>query len=414
MERETEKTIQKLKTIKELDYYLQNSNEFIRRLAILRLRELAPKEAVYTLKDLLDSPAETLGNKYLCGWILKSILKGSNNFLFIGSYYGSELNGSERYDELFPVISGITHGAVNLNFGSSPSYSVFNLDNEDTVLERDVYFESGFDMGQWLKSFAASAAANLRNSILSIPAVAGRFLKNYITHLSERKKYKQLKSRASTEPGKSGGQYPTADSYYSLRKALYKKQSFFTHIKKGVFQLFYGLFFPIRFIRRHKLITLIMLFTAYLLLANTDYGRAFTAKYFRLDLKTTQTIALQKLEVCSTYLSDGFNRLTGMDEWSKKKNNREAYSDQASANVASGILSKGPVYTVNAKNGLNIRVSPDPGSDKVGNVPLEFGSTVVFLDKKEKDKSGSLWYYVNAADGRTGWVSSRYLKEKEG
>jgi uncharacterized protein YgiM (DUF1202 family) len=69
---------------------------------------------------------------------------------------------------------------------------------------------------------------------------------------------------------------------------------------------------------------------------------------------------------------------------------------------------------VNAKNGLNIRVSPNPGSDKVGSVPLEFGSTVVFLEKQEKDKSGIAWYYVEAADGRTGWVSSRYLKEKKG
>ncbi len=457
MERETEKTIQKLKTIKELDYYLQNSDEFIRRLAILRLRELAPKEAVYTLKDLHDNPAETPGNKYICGWTIKSLLKGRNDFLFMDSYYGSESNGSERYDELFPVISDKAPGAVNFNFGLSTSYSAFNLDKEDVVLERDVYFESGFDFGPWLKVFVASAASNLKNSILSVPAVTGRLLKNFITNLSERKKDKQIKSRTSTEPGKlrtksaklqtrqskmrakqrkllakqgnrhaipeshtpisdnlRAGQYPPADSYYSLRKALYKKQSFFTHVKKGAFQLFYGLFFPIRFIRRHKLITFTMLFAAYLLLANTDYGRALTTKYFRLDLKTSQTLALQKLEVCSSYLSDSFNRLMGMDEWSKKRSVREADSDQALANSDSDNLPKGPIYTVSAKNGLNIRVSPNPDSDKMGNVPLEFGSTVVFLEKREKDKSGILWYYVKAADGRTGWVSSRYLKEKEG
>jgi hypothetical protein len=63
---------------------------------------------------------------------------------------------------------------------------------------------------------------------------------------------------------------------------------------------------------------------------------------------------------------------------------------------------------------LNIRVSPSPGSGRVGSGPLEFGSTVVFLKKQEKDKSGITWYYVEAADGRIGWVSSRYLKEKEG
>jgi hypothetical protein len=113
-ERETEKTIQKLKTIKELDYYLQNPDEFIRRLAILRLRELAPKEAAYTLKELHDSPAETPGNKYICGWILNSLLKGRNDLLLMSSRYGTGLNGSERYDELFPVISDNTPEAVNL------------------------------------------------------------------------------------------------------------------------------------------------------------------------------------------------------------------------------------------------------------------------------------------------------------
>ncbi len=450
MERETEKTIQKLKTVKELDYYLQNPDEFIRRLAILRLRELTPKEAVHTLKDHLDSPTETPGNKYISGWILNSLLKGGNELLFMSSRYGTGLNGSERYEELFPIVSDKPPGAVNFNFGSSPSYKAFSLDNEDIVLERDVYFDAAFDFGQWLKAFAVAALANSRNSFSAVPAVTGRFLKNIITHLSERKKNKRIKSRMSSEPvkmrtdsGKSQTSprrrhtmrqnhtvmpenrtalpgnlryvsQPSADSYYSLRKALYKKQSFFSCVKKGAFQMFYGLFFPIRFVRRHMLASFTMLLAIYLLLANTDYGRAFTAKYFKLDLKTTQTVALQKLEVCTSYLSDSFNRLTGMDEWNKNSNGSKANSGQVSVNGDSGAVSKGPAYTVNAKNGLNIRVSPSPGSDKVGSDPLEFGSTVVFLGKQETDKSGITWYNVEASDGRTGWVSSRYLKKKEG
>jgi len=49
-ERDTEKTIQKLNQIKELDYYLSNPDEYIRRLAILRLRSLPAKETTFVSK----------------------------------------------------------------------------------------------------------------------------------------------------------------------------------------------------------------------------------------------------------------------------------------------------------------------------------------------------------------------------
>jgi hypothetical protein len=337
-ERETEKTIQKLNSIKELDYYLQNPDEFIRRLAILRLQKISAKEAAYILKDILDSPSETPRNKYISGWILNSLLKGKDDVLLMGSRYAGNLTGSERFDELFPIISEKFHGSVNFNFDSSPMHSAFTLDKEDAVLERDVYFESEFDYGQWFKSFVVYAFANLRKTVLAVPSFMGRVLRNFITRLSERKKNKKhLKAErakisevqngqgfASKDPGnvRSGKRNrrpdPPADSCYSLRNELYKKQSFFTFVKKGAFQVFYGLFFPIRFVRRHKLLTFTMILTVYLLLANTDPGRAFTSKYFRLDLKTSQTFALQKLRVCTSYLSSSFNRLTGMDEWNRK------------------------------------------------------------------------------------------------
>ncbi|HEX2947411.1 MAG TPA: SH3 domain-containing protein [Clostridia bacterium] len=435
-ERETEKTIQKLNSLKELEYYLQNPDEFIRRLAILRLQKLSPKEAVYVLKEIFDSPAETHGNKYIAGWILNTLLKGKDDVLFMGNRYSGKFTGSERYEELFPVFTEKGSGSVYFNFESSPSHSVITLDKEDTILERDVYFESEFDFKQWFKTFMASASSNLRKSLLALPAAIIKLLKNVFTRLSECKKNKpvKIKKRHKNEqvstsaenrrakPADSNarladsrtGSYSATDSYYSLRNELYKKQNFFTYVKKGAFQLFYGLFFPVRFVRKHKFAAFVMLLTVWLLLANTNYGRAFTTKYFSIDLKTTQTVVLQKLEVCTSYLSNGFNRMTGMDEWNKERDSSDTTSAQASANIDLGSVSKDILYTVNAKKGLNMRVSPDPGSGRVGDGPLEFGSTVAYLDKQKKDKSGITWYYIEAADGRTGWVSSRYLKEKEG
>lgn len=420
-ERETEKTIQKLNSLKELEFYLHNPDEFIRRLAIMRLKTLSSRDVVYTLKELLDSPVETPENKQICEWIVKSRLDGKDDLLFMGSRYAGNLKGSKRYEDLFPVIPEKFQGSVHFNFNSSPSHSAFTLDKEDVVLERDVFFESEFNYGQWLWSFIASASVNFRKSFLAVPAFIARLIKKVIARLSERKKNRKL-SHSSSDPGNGrsekrptrAGSYPSSDNYYSLRNVLYKKHSVFTYVKKGAYQLFYGIFFPVRFVRKHKLAAFVMLLAVWLLFADTDLGRAFTTKYFSFDLKPVQTLALQKLKVCTSYLSNEFNRLTGMDEWDRKSNDQEAASVQATVNNDFGNVSEDSLYTVNAKNGLNIRVSPNPGSGRVGNGPLEYGSTVVYLEKKEKDASGITWYYVEAADGRIGWVSSRYLKEKEG
>ena len=70
------------------------------------------------------------------------------------------------------------------------------------------------------------------------------------------------------------------------------------------------------------------------------------------------------------------------------------------------------MYTVTAKKGLNIRKQPDLKSEKIGTDSLPFGSTVAYMSKVQKDKTGTTWYYVETQDGRIGWVSALYLREK--
>jgi len=68
-EKDTAKIIEKLGSVKELDFYLRNPDEYIRRLAILRLYRISDKESIFVLKELLDDPVESDDNKYLAAWI---------------------------------------------------------------------------------------------------------------------------------------------------------------------------------------------------------------------------------------------------------------------------------------------------------------------------------------------------------
>jgi hypothetical protein len=45
IDREAEKTLEKLNSARELDYYINSADEYLRRLAVLRLKKLGLKES---------------------------------------------------------------------------------------------------------------------------------------------------------------------------------------------------------------------------------------------------------------------------------------------------------------------------------------------------------------------------------
>lgn len=433
-ERETEKTIEKLNNVKELDYYLRNSDEYIRRLAILRLYKTSAKESAYILTEMLDNPVESQENKYLAAWTLKTILNKYDSDIFISSKFINKFTGRERYDELFNIKTEDFSQNIRFQFSSSPSFSAIKLNEEDIVLERDIYFETDFDYKQWLINFLSNAGLNIKKGIWIVPKLAvklfmllGKGFKTAYKQLSKIKinygrteksdRIKKTKIKSTKQYARSGksNQKNSYDNYYSLRGELYKGQNFFTTVKKGVFQLFYILFFPIRFAIKHKLAMLFMLVIAYIFLSFSDYGKALTYKYLGMELNDLQTIAVQKVRYYTNYAANEFNSLTGIDEWKEKKETGAADPDNQMITAdVSGSSAKLLTYSVNAKKGLNIRISPDPGAEKVGSEPLPFGSTVIYLSTKKSDANGITWYYVEAIDGRIGWVSSKFLKEKAG
>lgn len=190
---------------------------------------------------------------------------------------------------------------------------------------------------------------------------------------------------------------------------------FFDSIKKCLFYILYIIFFPLRFAFKHKLAIICILLVAYSLLAFTDYGRAFTNKYWAVDLKRVQNITILKAKDYFAYALSEFNKLSGINEWKQTESDSQLkLSDpQNNADPSDPAAENRMQYSVIAKKGLNIRELADPTSKKVGDNSLAFGSVVIYLSKTKTDASGATWYYVESKDGRIGWVAAKYLKEKK-
>lgn len=422
-ERETEKTIEKLNSVKELDYYLRNPDEYIRRLAILRLYKLTDKDTLYFLKELLDDPAESDENKYLAAWVLKSLSKKWVSDIFVNNSYLGKFSGHERFEELFSIKQEQSSPSVEFDFTSSISYSALKLDSDESALEKDIFFETEFDFKQWFSTFGSRL---LKTSVSALCAILGFFMKlpvllgtgiyslfKKLSHLHIRNSKIKVKPIGRAQRSKQVKQSDTSYDFYSLRKELYKKPGAAAFIKKGVFQLFYILFFPVRFALKHKLAILCLFIMFYMFLTFTDYGRAFTNKYMTIDLKEIQNSTVQKVKDYTAFALSEFNRLTGIDEWKQEEKTRQSKDTLMTADLSGPGAAKSMLYVVTAKKGLNIRKSPDSASDKIGENSLAYGSTVTYLTQTKKDNYGGTWYYVEAKDGRIGWVSAMYLKEKE-
>lgn len=424
IERETEKTIEKLNSAKEMVYYTGNSDEYIRRLAILRLKKLGLKESGEILKEIMDDPAESHANKFLAAWALKSLLAGNNDdFFMYNSRFLSGFTGHERYEDLFPVMIENNERDISFRFSSSPCYTAFSICDDDTVLEKEVHFSSDFDARQWLNCVGASLKSNISQLvprilkiICSVPSVLYASVRKAFGSLPKHKRapgtIRQKKQKLKTP----GYKHNYSDEYSLLRKEIYGRPDLMSRVKKGVFGLFYFLFFPIRLARRHKAAFFFILLSIYAFFTYFSYGRAITSKYAGFDMQEVQSRFFASARNLYSQAVNEINRITGIDEWKKEAPSPgRTYGEMLKT---SDVGIPGPdareeddeIYIVTAKDGLNIRTAPDPSSPKVGTAALPYLTRVTFISSALHGASGVEWFYVEAEDGRIGWVSSKYLR----
>lgn len=452
VEKDTEKIIKKLTTIKELIPYLNNSDEYIRRLSILRINDLRLKDSVVALKELLDDPLEITANKELAAWTIKVIINHWNTDLFITNKYLNNYSGKERYEDICKVNIKDTLPSLRFDFTSSMLNSELSIESNDIRSSKEIDFDLPFSVKEWFLQYSQDILSDLKALLIKLPFlmikglkyiavfIFGGFayiIKRLVALISKLNRNAKEKHENSTSEntetqdlnitsaqnykarnpgsGRSAALHysamrPGAGEFQSLRDSFNRtpygnpyeeKISTKEHIKNAFLSAAYILCAPIRFIIQHKKLTIIGIFIIYCFLCFFPYGKALTYKYTGLDLMDEQAKAFYTAKGVVAYVWDEINEILNVSA---------APQPVAAQTDVETITDPGEIvaskYIITAKTGLNLREKPDTTSKKLLQLPFE--SIVI---KEAEDGS---WYKITTTDGVSGWVSSKYLKEFRG
>lgn len=435
LERETEKTVGRLVNLKELDYYLRNPDEYLRRLAIIRLSELKPRGCENILREMLDDHYESIENKELAAWVLKASALKWNMEIFIDNRHLTKFTGKESLQDIYKISCSELQPSLRFNFSSNKVCSLIPSSEENISCEGHTVADSGFNTRQWLSSFSGSILSSMKSLMLNMlkiirNALRGLFhlifiglsslLVNGIKNLFKRKEHSQLKDKSSNAPDNRDYHSRLAVSAYNnpdlmpqimnLRKAYTYKPpvipSMVSVLKKVVFNVLYVFFYPVRLFLKHKFAFVFILLALYIFLNFTNQGSILFREYTGKEFLEIQTEAADDIKQFSISTWNRFKDFTGLDGILEKGSGKVAKNNDPAPSITVR-------YLVTASKGLNIRKAPDPNSEKIMGGSLAFGSIVVFLDKITTDSAGKPWYYIKADDGRTGWVSAKYLTVKK-
>lgn len=414
MERRTEKTMERLTTVKELVYYLKNPDEYIRHLAIIRLSQLKLKDSINILGEILDDNAECNENKELAAWAVRATALKWDMDIFINHKYLSRFTGTETYDELFKITKEDTLPSIRFDFSKNPAFPDMRLELQDNNCIHDICFYTKMEVMQWFNVFLSNLFSNFASKfshmlifLLRIlwKAAAGIFFK--LPGMAAKKTAVLVRSikRPAHRSIETYIAHTPRDYYGKYGRDIYKRPGLSALVKSMGFNILYVLLFPLRLVLRHKAAAFITVAALYCILSFTWYGKIISFKYLNMDFVQFQKNTVNTVKEFSLNVWGKFEEISGISNLKKSELPQTA------------ALEAGPKdkkqFSVTAVNGLNIRKSPDASSEKIAGEVLSYGSIVIYLSKSMSDSSGRLWYYVLDPRGRTGWVSARFLEEKK-
>ena len=432
LERETEKTIGRLVNLKELDYYLRNPDEYLRRLALIRLSELKPRDCENILREILEDHYESNENKELAAWVLKATATKWNIEIFINNRYLTKFTGNEKLKDIYKITCDEFQPSLRFNFSSNKVCSQIPASEENiNNCQQNTVLNSAFNFRQWFSSISGNMLSNLKSIMISFLKLFIKVIGGLLQHifvkfpsllfkgmknLLKRKEPSPTPKRTLNKPDNSNYCSRLSNKAYNnpdLMPLVMKSRKPYTYrpsvisslvsvVKKVVMNVLYVFFFPVRLFLKHKIALVIILLTLYIFLNFTNQGSILFKEYTGKEFLQFQTKAVNDIKQFSISSWNSFKDFTGLDEMLKKDDKKVAINNDPG-------ISAVELYSVTASKGLNIRELPDPSSEKVTGGSLAFGSIVTFLDKMITDSAGRIWYYVKAEDGRSGWVSAKYL-----
>ncbi|HEY9060244.1 MAG TPA: SH3 domain-containing protein [Pseudobacteroides sp.] len=436
IEKETGKTIDKLTNTKELAFYLKNSNEFIRRLAILRINHLKLKDSINVLMEVMDDLLESDINKELAAWTIKSIISKWGLELFINHRILNKYTGNEKTLGIMSLkIEDKWSDSLKFEFSETFLKDELESDTENLRQNEDLQLEFNFSPKEWFLVLSEQIAKNIRDNWMRVPGIVVRLLRKLaaliipiliilpvkavfrgfnrliqvIKNKSRSKNYTNH-SKNKTDSDFSINLLDSTAARKPYRDIRDQKAGFMELMKNAAFNVVYVILTPLRLVLRYRKWELAVLVLLYLFFTYTYPGRVFVHKYTGMDLQEKQS---QVLKYSKTAVNNMVFKAEGIF---KSLYNSVIIASPEPAQV----IEKTPVphsqskqlkFIVTAKKGLNLRQAPDSTSNKPAIGLLKYNSTVVYLNKSQTDKNGVKWYLIKATNGKQGWASSKYLKE---
>ncbi|MGI6224980.1 MAG: hypothetical protein ACOYJ1_01865 [Peptococcales bacterium] len=275
IEKESATIINGLSNFTDLNFYLTNSNQYIRRQALLRVNELKPVESLNILEEILNNPLESNENKKLAGWALKAISNEHKLDFYISDplrekYIDHELDiGIKHIKILEPYTS------KGLSITPPPLYSELDIDEDYLVRNNEVDFQITLDLKEWFQAWKGHFFSNSINAVKNFPKLllAGliKIVKLiYIKFLS--KLLRSIKDRL-------------INLYYRKKHEIQPLKL----LQSFCFLILCGLLAPFRFIRRNKKIIFSGLLLVAIYLGYRSYGYENVLNY--LDIESNQTLS---------------------------------------------------------------------------------------------------------------------------
>ncbi|WHH61076.1 HEAT repeat domain-containing protein [Petroclostridium sp. X23] len=292
VERETEKTIKKLTTLEELRFYLGNSDEYIRRLAILRMNELKLKDAIQYLEELLDDHLENTKNKELAAWTIKAISMKWNIDLFINHRLLNRYTGDENLEQIAGVHIVGSPYAFKFSFSKTLINSELQQENDNMFRNQDINFQVRFPAKDWILAWYHEFLSAGKQLLIKLPSIMLKYLIALMVLLYTtifiklpKKIYKIASMCFATYRHKKDIQKKHGNYY----DGSYVKKMRLTYSARTIFSRFlYVLSSPVRFFARHKSLIFFTMVAAYCFLTFTNTGRALAVQYLGFDLVDVQ------------------------------------------------------------------------------------------------------------------------------
>jgi len=409
IEKETKKTIDRLYSIKDLSSYLKNPDEYIRRLAIMRINELNLKDSIDVLREVHDDHLESQRNREHAAWTIKSIAQKWDMDFFINSKLLQKFTGSEKYPELQSVTVVDSLPNVNFRFSSRLVSPSVNNEADNTKYIEEIKFDTAFPLREWYTLCTTEIATQLKNAAVTLPNAilkkTGRHLLNIAYLIFIKLPLIILGFMSKAFSGRANKNSLSEEVYY--RKAhIRKKSSVRLFVKNCIIKLLYIIIYPLRLVLRHRVFTALVFLSVYLMLTYTTPGRILTYRYFEVDLRVVQSDVFKTAKELTAYAWDDIREITGLY--------RDVQLQSASEDLPNQhMLQNDLSFRVTARSGLNLRDKPDSVKGRPID-SLAYNTIVTYLSQSQKDTNGKLWYMVQVPGGKTGWVYGGWLEAAGG